>query len=72
MEDLENAGPSSAAEAKGFDHDKKEQVVETSETQIITTPGSSSARLSERITKRLEAWSVESRGTILFFVFLKT
>ncbi|KAI0284669.1 NCS cytosine-purine permease [Russula aff. rugulosa BPL654] len=48
--------------AKGFDHDKKEQVVETSETQIITTPGSSSARLSERITKRLEAWSVESRG----------
>jgi hypothetical protein len=73
MEDLENAGLSSAASAaKGFDHDKKEQVVESSETQIITTPGSSSARLSERIAKRLEAWSVESRGTVLFLVFLKT
>lgn len=72
MEDLENAGVSSAAEAKGFDHDKKEQVVESSETQIITTPGSSSARLSERIAKKLDAWSVESRGTISFFVFLKT
>lgn len=68
MEDLENARHSSAvvavAAAKGFDHDKK-QLVESTETQIITTPGS----LSERIAKRLEAWGVESRGAILFFVF---
>jgi hypothetical protein len=68
MEDFENARPGLAA-AKGFDHDKK-QVVETTETQIIT-PGSS-ARLSERIAKRLEAWGVESRGAISFFVFFET
>jgi hypothetical protein len=63
MGDLENAPRSSAAAAKGFDHDKKRQVVESTETRIITTPGSS-ARLSERIAKRLEGWGVESRGAI--------
>ena len=63
MGDLENARRSSAAAAKDFDHDKKQQVVESTETQIITTLDSS-ARLSERIAKRLEGWGVESRGAV--------
>jgi hypothetical protein len=57
MEDLENT-PSSVA--KGFD-DKKQQVVESSETQITPTD---SLSLSQRIAQKLEAWGVESRGAI--------
>jgi len=60
MEDLENNAPSSAA-AKGFDHDKKQQVVESSETQITSTTGDRLS-LSQRIAEKLEAWGVESRG----------
>jgi hypothetical protein len=66
MEDLENAARSSGA--KGFDHDKKGQVVESSETQIKITPADTdhlSFKLSQRIAKKLEAWGVESRGAII-------
>lgn len=59
MEDLENARNSGA---KGFDHNKKEQVVESSETQI--TPTDDRLSLSQRVAKKLEAWGVESRGAI--------
>ena len=62
MEDLENARSSGA---KDID-DKKQQVVESSETQITPTANLS---LSQRISKRLEAWGVESRGAISFLVF---
>jgi hypothetical protein len=65
MEDLENARSSGA---KGFDDDKKQQVVESSETQITPTDGLS---LSQRVAKRLEAWGVESRGAISLFRLLK-
>jgi hypothetical protein len=62
MEDLENARTSAA---KGID-DKKQQVVESSETQITPTVHLS---LCQRIAKRLGAWGVESRGAISFFFF---
>ena len=63
MEDLENARSSAA---KGFD-DKKQPVVESSETQITPTDRLS---LSQRVAKRFEAWGVESRGAIFsLFVF---
>jgi hypothetical protein len=66
MEDLENARSSLAvAAARGFD-DKKQQVVESSEIQIMPTDRLS---LGQRIAKRLEAWGVESRGEILLFLF---
>jgi hypothetical protein len=65
MEDLENARSSGA---KGFDDDKKQQVVESSETQITPTDDLS---LSQRVAKRLEAWGVESRGAISLFRLLK-
>lgn len=64
MEDLENARLSSVA--KGFDDDKKREVVESSETQITPT---GTASLSRRIAKRLENWGVESRGAIALFAF---
>ena len=66
MEDLENARSSGA---KGFDHNKKEQVVESTETQI--TPSDDRLSLSQRIAKKLEAWGVESRGAISLSVFWK-
>lgn len=64
MEDLENARSSGAKRSD----DKKQQVVESSETQITPTDRLS---LSQRIAKRLEAWGVESRGAISLFRLLK-
>jgi hypothetical protein len=63
LEDLENARSSAA---KGSD-DKKQQVVESSETQVTPTARLS---LSQHIAERLEAWGVESRGAISLFVIL--
>jgi hypothetical protein len=60
MEDLENARSSAA---KGFDHDKKRQVVESSETQITPSTGGRLS-LSQRIAEKLKAWGIESRGEI--------
>jgi hypothetical protein len=68
MEDLENARRGSA-EAKGFD-DKKQQVVESSETRIIVPGDTARLPVNQRIARRLEAWGVESRGAIPLFVFL--
>lgn len=60
MEDLEIARSSAAAgTTKGFGDDKKQQVIESSETQITPTADLS---LGQRIAKSLEAWGVESQG----------